>query len=188
MPWYNPPTEWSEEGGVIKLRTLPKTDFWRKTHYGFIRNNGHFYYREISGDFVVEARFRGHYQDLYDQAGLMVRLSPEVWCKTGIEYVHGYAHLSAVVTRQVSDWSVTRLPAVPKETALRVSRIREALTIESQLPGNGWELLRLAYLTESPTLQVGLMAASPEGSGFAIEFEHWEIKAPPGGYQTEAAH
>ena len=186
MLWYNPPVEWSEEGRMLTLRTLPKTDFWRKTHYGFIRDNGHFYYREISGDFVVEAHFRGRYRDLYDQAGLMVRFSPEVWCKTGIEYVGGYAHLSAVVTRDVSDWSVTRLPAVPEKTGLRIRRVREALTIESQLPGTDWALLRLAYLTERQALQVGLMAASPEGSGFAVEFEHWEIKTAPA-ERTEVA-
>ena len=26
-----------------------KTDFWRETFYGFVHDNGHFYYREVAG-------------------------------------------------------------------------------------------------------------------------------------------
>ena len=49
------------------------TDFWRKTHYGFIRDNGHFGYVAVQGDFSAEVKVMGGYRDLYDQAGLMLR-------------------------------------------------------------------------------------------------------------------
>ena len=74
MHWYNEPAAWAAEGDIITVTADPGTDFWRKTHYGFIRDNGHFYYQEVSGDFRCEVKVSGRYAALYDQAGLMVRV------------------------------------------------------------------------------------------------------------------
>lgn len=45
MQWYNKPSAWTPNNNFIKITTGAKTDFWRQTHYKFIRDNGHFYYR-----------------------------------------------------------------------------------------------------------------------------------------------
>lgn len=74
MQWLNEPTEWSYSGDRLIVKTSPKTDFWRTTHYGFIRDSGHFYFDTFSTDFVLEVSIRGNYTDLYDQAGIMLRL------------------------------------------------------------------------------------------------------------------
>ena len=73
MQWLNEPAQWSNSNDRIIVNTSPQTDFWRVTHYGFIRDNGHFYFDRINTDFVVEVEIRGGYQDLYDQAGIMIR-------------------------------------------------------------------------------------------------------------------
>ena len=52
MDWYNEPPWWTVEGDTITMRSGPKTDFWRTTHYGFIRDSGHFYHHPIAGDFL----------------------------------------------------------------------------------------------------------------------------------------
>ena len=70
MQWLNEPACWSSFSNQIIVNTLPKTDFWRVTHYGFIRDNGHFYFERINTDFIVEVEIRGSYKDLYDQAGI----------------------------------------------------------------------------------------------------------------------
>ena len=75
---------------TFAVTTEHDTDFWRETHYGFIRGpNGHFYYQEVSGDFRCEVKVSGHYAALDDQAGLMVRLDAMTWLKAGIEFVEG---------------------------------------------------------------------------------------------------
>ncbi len=56
MEWYNEPPLWRAQGQTIEVTTATKTDFWRKTHYGFVRDNGHFYYRPVSGDFTATVR------------------------------------------------------------------------------------------------------------------------------------
>jgi hypothetical protein len=105
MEWYNEPPFWQLQGDTLTITSEPKTDFWRKTHYGFIRDNGHFYHQQIQGDFTVEVKVTGQYAALYDQAGLMVRLDEANWLKCGIEFVDNVQQVSAVVTRDYSDHS-----------------------------------------------------------------------------------
>jgi len=38
------------------VRSRSKTDFWRKTFYGYITDNGHFFCLPVGGDFVFQAR------------------------------------------------------------------------------------------------------------------------------------
>ena len=113
MQWNNEPPSWSSNDGRIEVAVAGGTDFWRKTHYGFIRDNGHFGYIHVEGDFVAEVQVTGAYHELYDQAGLMLRSDAEHWIKTGIEYVHGVQYVSAVVTNDFSDWSVAPLADNP---------------------------------------------------------------------------
>lgn len=175
MQWYNEPPQWQAVGDRLQLTTAAKTDFWRKTHYGFIRDSGHFYYQAVTGDFTAEVKITGQYRVLYDQAGLMVRESETTWIKCGIEFVEAIQNVSAVVTREFSDWSVIPLLQPPPSLWLKVQRRAEAIEIQYSLDGDSYQMLRLAYLTSAETLQVGLMAASPEGSGCEISFEHFKI-------------
>jgi len=36
MEWLNEPPSWHAQGDTLTVTAGPKTDFWRKTHYGFI--------------------------------------------------------------------------------------------------------------------------------------------------------
>ncbi len=176
MQWHNEPPAWQAQGDRVTVTTGPKTDFWRKTHYGFIRDNGHFYYRQVQGDFRLEVTVRGQYTALYDQAGVMVRRDEATWLKTGIEYVDGAQHVSAVVTRDFSDWSVVPLPQNPPALWLRLTRQAEAIEIHYALDGEHYTLLRLLYFPPSEAVEAGLMCASPEGEGFTVTFEGLAIQ------------
>ena len=173
--WFNEPPSWSAAGEAITLTTAPKTDFWRKTHYGFIRDNGHFYYQHVSGDFTMDVKFSGNYNALYDHAGFMVRLDAENWLKTGIEYVQTVQHMSAVVTRDFSDWSVVRVADNPPAVWLHLTRIKEAIEIKYSFDGAVFTMLRMLYFPPAATLDGGIMAASPEGNGFTVTFEGLNI-------------
>jgi regulation of enolase protein 1 (concanavalin A-like superfamily) len=177
MDWYNEPPMWTVNGDTITIRSEPKTDSWRTTHYGFIRDNGHFYHHGIVGDFLVEVKVRGAYASLYDQAGLMVRVDEANWVKCGIEFVDGVQQVSAVVTREYSDWSVVPLPSNPAAIWLRLTRHGSAIEIRYALDGVQYQMLRLAYLTPARIMSVGLMCASPDGAGFLVTFEGFTIQS-----------
>jgi regulation of enolase protein 1 (concanavalin A-like superfamily) len=158
----------------------PRTDFWRITDCGQIRDNGHFYYRRVTGDFCAHVRFSGQYAVLYDQAGLMVRVDEENWLKCGIEFVSGIQHASAVVTRDYSDWSVVPLPSNPATLWLRVARRGSTIEVHTSLDGAHYTMIRSAYLRPAETAQVGLMCAAPEGDGFSVTFEGFAVSSDTG--------
>jgi regulation of enolase protein 1 (concanavalin A-like superfamily) len=177
MDWLHEPGEWRVEGDNLAVATDAKTDFWHTTHYGFVRDNGHFYGMEVTGDFVATVTVRGQYRDQYDQAGLMVRLDETTWLKTGVEFVEGVPLASVVVTRGFSDWSVAPLPPEMRELHLRV--IRQGGAIEVRVAADDGEemMLRLAYLTDEPAIRVGPMCAAPDGEGFEVTFQDFAVDA-----------
>ena len=176
MEWLNEPANWSNSDKQIVVNTLPKTDFWRVTHYGFIRDNGHFYFEKVNTDFVVNVEIRGNYKALYDQAGIMIRSDEKHWIKTGIEYLDGVQNLSAVVTHNYSDWSMIPLRLPPSSLRLRVERHQEAIQISYADENSNYVPFRLAYFPSDRDLQVGIMCASPEGEGFEVVFENYRLK------------
>lgn len=175
MNWYNQPPYWNLKADALEVLTGDRTDFWRETFYGFTRDDGHFFYQQVVGDFTVEVGFAGNYQHLYDQAGLMLRLDERNWIKAGIEFTDGGQHLSAVVTRDFSDWSVMPLVSNPSKIGLRLTKHGSAVRVQYSLDGSSWAMLRLAYLPNAPTVQVGMMCCSPQRSGFEVRFEGFKV-------------
>jgi regulation of enolase protein 1 (concanavalin A-like superfamily) len=166
MEWLNEPPSWEATADAITVVSGAKTDFWRRTHDGGLRDNGHFYHRPVTGDFRAEVQIAGEYQDLYDQAGLMVRLDETTWLKCGVELVGGVPQASVVVTREYSDWSVVPLPAKSPAVRVRLTRHEGTFEVHYSAGARPETLLRQAFLTEGATLSVGVMCASPTGDGF----------------------
>lgn len=178
LTWLNEPAGWSRDGNVLTVRADPGTDFWRTTHYGFVRDNGHCFARRWEGDFVASVVVDGDYRDRYDQAGLMVRLDETTWLKCGVEFVDGAQLASVVVTREVSDWSVMPLTADPGPLRLRVTRRGAAVEVHCATGDAEPAMIRLAYLTAESTVSVGPMVAAPDGAGFSARFTGFAIGAP----------
>jgi regulation of enolase protein 1 (concanavalin A-like superfamily) len=175
--WINRPSELTVDAVALRFTTHTSTDFWSRTHYGFVRNNGHFLGVEVEGDFTATVQVHGDYRDKYDQAGLMIRVNADNWLKCGIEYVDGVAYLSAVATTSgFSDWSVAPSP-MPEWLGIRLIRVGDSVSVEFAPDGVEWRLARLAYLVPSATVAVGPMACSPDGAGFKVQFREFTIGA-----------
>ncbi len=174
--WLNPP-EYSEfRDGHLFVRTGDRTDFWRDTFYGFWRDNGHLFYRPVEGDFTAEVTIDGRFDTLYDQAGLMVRLSETHWIKAGIEFTDGALHFSVVVTNDHSDWSMLKIAPPTSGLRLRMTRHGEAVRVQYLDAEDGrWKMARLAYLPRSSSIDVGMMCCSPQRAGFEVKFHDVEL-------------
>jgi regulation of enolase protein 1 (concanavalin A-like superfamily) len=177
--WLNAPPRWSGDARALKMETGEKTDFWRDTFYGFTRDSGHAWLAPVTGDFSLSVRFRGGYETLYDQAGLMVRLDETAWVKTGIEYTDGVMHYSVVVTGPRSDWSVIPLAEATPDTeiAARLTRHGDAIRVQYALEYGPWRMARLAPFPDGPA-RAGITACSPERGGFVARFRDLEIGPP----------
>ena len=142
-----------------------------------MRDTGHLCSTTIAGDATPEVWVRGAYRDRYDQAGLMLRIDERNWIKCGIELVDGVQQVSAVVTREFSDWSVRPLAEAPAELRLSLARRGDSVEIHYALDDGPRTLLRLAYFPPGLPAQLGVMAASPQGQGFTVSFRGLRIAA-----------
>lgn len=176
MKWFNEPGKWSGDAKKLEVTVDPNTDYWRVTHYGFIRDSGPFYYEEADGDFEASVKITGHYAELFHQAGLMVRIDNKNWIKTGIEYVDGVQNVSAVVTREVSDWSVVPRHDSPTSVWLKLLRKGDFVEIKYSFDGEKFDMLRLAYFPPGVKAQIGVVAAAPGKKSFPVTFENFEVK------------
>jgi len=177
MPvWHNEPPAWSDSDGILTVTTARETDFWNNTFYGFRRNTGHFYAEPVEGDFSAELEISANYAELYDQAGLMLRVDEDNWLKTGVEFTDGFMHFSVVVTRDdQSDWSVMRLEGASSQmVTLRLTRHGESLRVQVLIDGQ-WRLVRLAFLRMPASVEIGRMCCSPVGEGLQVRFERYVV-------------
>ncbi len=172
MTWLNPPAAMTEGADGLTVTTGPATDFWRETFYGFTRHSGHHLAHPVSGDFTARVTVTADYQALYDQAGLMLRLSDTHWIKAGIEHTDGQPVFSTVVTNGQSDWATLPLSFPASPITLRLTRHGSAVRVDVQEPSGLWRMTRLAHLPDGPAM-IGPMACSPERGGFAATFSNY---------------
>ena len=177
LHWHCEPSDWSIDAakGVLRLAPDAKTDFWQRTHYGFEADNGHVLYLKTCGDFKLSTVVTCHPLHQYDQAGLIVRLSPACWVKTSSEFEPDESNrLGAVVTNHhYSDWSTQPLSHDITTVRYRISVSGPTCIVEASTDGEEWMQIRMAHLAErEPGSEVacGLYACSPTDAGFVAEF------------------
>jgi regulation of enolase protein 1 (concanavalin A-like superfamily) len=176
--WRNEPGAWRIESGVLHVKTDPATDFWQKTHYGFMRDSGHFFGVEVAGDFTAQIYVQGDYEALYDQAGLMVRVDGTNWVKAGVEVSDGELLLGSVLTIDQSDWATGPLQQGTTGIWLRISVIDGVLRIQSSVDGLRWPLMRLSPFPKRERYWVGPMCCSPERGGLQVGFTEFTVVSP----------
>jgi len=160
MTWLNEPASSKISGGQLTVRSRAKTDFWRKTFYGYITDNGHFFHLPASGDFVFQARVNGEYAALYDQAGLMVRLNAESWVKCGTEFFDGQRH---DLSNTAPIW-------------WRAVRKKDSIETLCSLDGKNFTSVRQGYFPPMVQVDTGIMCAAPEGPGFNATFDYLTLE------------
>jgi regulation of enolase protein 1 (concanavalin A-like superfamily) len=178
--WLNEPASWRRDKGSLTVVTDAKTDFWRGTYYGFMRDSGHFYGSPTDGDFTAQLRVQAKYRDLYDQAGLMVRVCQTDWIKAGIEWSDGAAKLSSVLTANHSDWATAPYHDNPEDFRLRVTLVAGVLRLQVSTDGKVWPLIRLCPFPKAENYLVGPMCCTPERAGLTVLFSEFQVGKPLG--------
>ncbi|WP_298062471.1 DUF1349 domain-containing protein [uncultured Rikenella sp.] len=179
MQWFNEPQTWSIEGNVLCMKVTPHSDYWRISHYGFTVDDAPFYFARYGGEFEAKVKISGDYRTRFDQAGLMIRIDCENYIKAGIEFVDGKFNLSTVVTHRTSDWSVIPLERPVPFVWIKAVRRLDAVEIFYSFDDETYVLMRNAWIEDNRPVEVGLMAACPDGEGFDVRFEQFRVKHLP---------
>ena len=178
--WINAPERWRLDGERLLVVTDKATDFWRETHYGFIRDNGHLFGCDTEGDFTMQVRVRANYAALYDQAGIMVRLDERNWIKAGIEKSDDQCQLSSVLTVDRSDWATGTYGGDPADVWMRATVNDGVIRVQVSADGKRWPLVRLAPFPKAAWYFVGPMCCTPERAELKVEFSGFYVGPPNG--------
>ncbi|WP_329014088.1 DUF1349 domain-containing protein [Micromonospora rifamycinica] len=173
--WLHPPVrvERTDDGGLL-VEPGAESDLWRHTGYGFVHDDGSALLAGFPVGTAVEVAFVLDYTAQFDQAGVLVRVDERSWVKAGVEISDGLPQVGAVVTREVSDWSVAPVPDWNgHEVTVRVSRDGDALTVRARTAGTPWRLVRLAPLAPDAVALAGPFCCSPSRAGLTVRFTGW---------------
>jgi uncharacterized protein len=174
--WLNPPAHAVTDGAELIVTTRERTDFWRTTSYGFVRDDGHALLTELSAGSAVEVTFLADFDTLYDQAGVMVRTDEENWIKAGVEMTDGAPHVGAVATRGVSDWSMAPVPEwAGRPVTVRASRSGDAVTVRARAGDEPWRMIRLTPLEPGAKALAGPFCCSPQRAGLRVRFTRFVV-------------
>lgn len=179
MQWFNEPENYSIRNGVLEMQVPAQTDFWRIAHYGFTVDDGPFLYAVYGGEFEAKIKVSGEYETRFDQAGMMIRLDHENYVKFGIEFVAGKFNISAVVTHHTSDWSVIRLDEPVPHLWLKAVRRLDAIELFYSFDDREYTMMRTLWMQDNCPLQVGPVAACPDGQGFKARFSDFKVRHLP---------
>jgi uncharacterized protein len=189
--WLHEPSEWKDDGSLLTFRTIAGVDFWRSTLVNTIRDDGHFYYNQVDGDFVATVRVFGDYRDQFDQAGLFVRQDENNWLKCGAEHIidkwedrYEYQGNALVVCAGLtsngwSEWSpVPQFPKNPDYVWMRVVREGKTFFVLFSLDGVKYHVIKLFALPNATKVLIGRYATSPSGQGFNVSFDSYSLVQP----------
>ena len=179
MQWFNEPENYSIRNGVLEMQVPAQTDFWRIAHYGFTVDDGPFLYAVYGGEFEAKIKVSGEYETRFDQAGMMIRLDHENYVKFGIEFVDGKFNISAVVTHHTSDWRVIRLDEPVPHLWLKAVRRLDAIELFYSFDDREYTMMRTLWMQDNCPLQVGPVAACPDGQGFKARFSDFKVRHLP---------
>lgn len=163
------------QGDVLDVVTDEGTDFWRETHYGFTRDSGHFLGIAAPAAFTCQVRVRARFEQLYDQAGIMIRVDEQHWVKAGIELSDGRAMLSSVLTNATSDWATGPYEGDASDFWMRATVEKGVLRLQASRDGNYWPLVGLCPFPVAAHYLVGPMTCTPEREGLQVQFSNWEL-------------
>ena len=182
LAWYNPPHSWKAVQSWLQVDPGAKTDYWQQPQHGIHNDNGPFLFTEVSGNFILTTHVHMTPANQYDQAGLMVRLSPACWLKTSVEFEVGIpSKLGSVITRHgFSDWATQDYHGARLELDFRIRREGGDYTVDCSQDGSTWSQIRFSHIAEDDgthPVQCGLYACSPIAAGFLAEFDFLRIEA-----------
>ena len=121
--WRNLPVRAVADGNCLQVTAAGQSDAWRHTSYGFVHDSAHALLAPLGAEGAMEVSFLLDYSEQFDQAGIFLHVSESVWIKAGVEVSDGMPQVGAVVTHEVSDWSVAPVPEwIGQEITVRLSR------------------------------------------------------------------
>ena len=176
--WMNQ-SEIREDGARIEIKATPQSDFFcnsgSASEEGITPeslSNALYYYTEIEGDFVMQAKVSHDFKDTYDSASLMVMVDLKNWAKACFEMTDFGTHAAvSVVTKQGESDDANGCNLDGNTAWLRVCRVDNTFSFHYSTDGEHFFMMRFFSLPAGKKVRAGLLAQAPVGNGGARIYE-----------------
>ncbi|MFD0678350.1 MULTISPECIES: DUF1349 domain-containing protein [unclassified Paenibacillus] len=179
--WINESKAKYEEGKLI-IKATAASDFF--CNNGAVSetgispenlNNAPFFYKEVTGDFVMRVQVSHEFKDMYDAATIMVMQDLQIWAKACFEKTDFDTHaVVSVVTNHTSD-DANGCNINGNTVWLQVARVANHFSFHYSLDGVKFDMMRFFSLPVDKTIKVGLVAQSPIGTGGDRIFQNFSL-------------
>ena len=167
--WYNEPQQVRFEENGMRVMAKYRTDFWCCARYDFHKNDGHFFFNQVQGDFCCDLNWSFNQPASYDQCGIMVRRDADNWFKASVLYEDENEPLLATVLTNdgYSDLATVSLPVGINHIWYRLKKRKGCYVASYSLDGNSYVQMRKFYLIhDADELDVGAYICSPQRDDF----------------------
>ena len=168
--WMNEPANVRFDEKGVNVIAKYRTDFWCCARYNFRKDDGHFFFSYVLGDFCCDLNWEFNNAGLFDQCGIMLRTDVNNWFKCSIMYEKEDAPLLAtsLTVDGYSDLATIPLPAGAKRVWYRLKKYKGCYIASYSLDGTDYIQLRKFYLVhEVDDVKVGAYICSPQKEDFA---------------------
>ena len=174
--------KWDNESRIIKegedmllLEAHSGKDYFVNPESGEKILNAAYYYKMVTGDFILCAKVTHEFVSTYDACALLAMQDDVTWGKLCFEKSDfGTNAVVSVVTNGVSD-DANGVNIDGKTVWLRMIRKGNIFSLHYSVDGKQFYMVRIFKLVCDHTIKVGLVAQSPTGDGGEFLFEHIEL-------------
>lgn len=176
--WYNEPENVRFQEEHLLVDVSSETDFWSNLAHRFSKDDGHFFYTTVCGDFTLTVCTASENYLSYTQAGIMARIDSYNWVKASLmDNACPPADIGSVVTqRGNSDWASAPISSPLTKIWFRLKRKGGDMLLSYSTDGNSFVKLRQFRLAANEAdIRVGAYFCNPTKAKFTARLEQVDL-------------
>lgn len=161
---------------IVIMEASEKSDYFVDPESFKIKANAPFIYKEVKGDFILEAKVSHDFLYVYDACCLLALSDDTLWAKACFEKSDfNTKSIVSVMTDKTSD-DANGINTDSNEIWLKLSRKKDIFTVHYSYDGVNYFFSRITRIVMPDTVKVGLLAQSPLGRGGLRFFKNINLK------------
>lgn len=167
--WLNDPQRVRFDDDGMHVTAKYRTDFWCCAPHEFYKDDGHFFYSYVKGDFCCNLCWVCPDMKDFDQCGIMLRADERNWFKAALMYDNNHEPMisSSLTNDGFSDLATVLLPRDTQKVWYRLKRRKGCYVASYSLDGESYIQLRKFYLVhDNDEIKVGAYICSPQRDDF----------------------
>jgi len=167
--WLNEPANVRFDERGMHVVAKYRTDFWDCIRYNFRKDDGHFFFSYVLGEFCCTVNWEFGEISLYNQCGAMLRIDSDNWFKISIlaEKEDEPRIATCLTANGYSDLATVALPKAVHHLWYRLKKRKGCYTAAYSSDGENFVELRKFYLEHDlDEIKVGAYICSPQKDDF----------------------